>query len=609
MLVIRAKSLPCGVAVGGLVLMNKAQIAEILESIAALLELKGENPFKVRAYQSGARALDSLERDLGEVIAEEGLGEVPGIGKALVEKITTLYETGRLEFYEKLRDSIPAGLIDMLDIQGLGPKKIKKIHDALGVDTLEALQQACEEDKVAGLPGFGAKTQENILKGIANRAAYAARHRWWDAHATALPILEGLRKLPQIRRAEAAGSLRRGMETVGDLDFIVASEEPGPVMEWFTGMAGVSEVTAKGQTKSSVRLEGGIQADLRVVPPAQFVFALHHFTGSKDHNVRMRQRALERGWTLSEWGLFNKDEVSGDKGGEGDHPHAGQTPVVEVAEEADLFQALDLATIPPELREDRGEIEAAEAGELPTLVSDADIRGLFHNHTTASDGHNTLEEMTAAAEQMGMEYLGIADHSKASFQASGLDEARLEKQIGAIRDLNASGRHTCRVLAGSEVDILKDGSLDFDDGLLAKLDYVVASVHNAFSLDEEAMTRRIIAALENEHVTMLGHVTGRLLLRREAYAVNVPKVIDAALANGKIIELNASPWRLDMDWRFWRKAAERGLLCAINPDAHDVEQLELYRAGVLVARKGWLEPRHILNCRPLSGILDYLGLA
>ncbi len=597
--------------------MDKAGIVDILESIAELLELKGENPFKIRAYSNGARALESLEKDLGEVIAAGELGEVKGIGKALVDKITTLYETDELEFYTKLKASVPEGMIALLDIPGLGPKKIKKLHDTLGVESIESLQAACESGKVAELDGFGKKTADNILRGIANREAYAARHRWWDAHEAAVPILEGLRKLKEVEQAEAGGSLRRGMETVGDLDFLVASTTPGPIMDWFTSQEGVREVTAKGETKSSVRLDDGLQADLRVVPPEQFFFALHHFTGSKDHNVRMRQRALERGLSLSEWGLFktqNDERRTQKKDGEEEkkprqvNPHGDEKPVVDAKSEADIFKALDLRYIPPELREDRGEIEAAEQGELPELVTDEDIFGVFHNHTTASDGRATLDEMTQAAQDLGFEYLGIADHSKASFQASGLDEERLAAQIEKIRALNDSGKFTCRVLAGSEVDILKDGTLDFDDGVLKTLDYCVVSVHNAFSLSEDDMTKRIIKALEHEHVTMLGHLTGRLLLQREPYAVNIPKVIDAALANGKIIELNASPWRLDMDWRFWKKAAERGLLCAINPDAHATDQLKYYRAGVLTARKGWLTKDNILNCRKLASVLEYLGL-
>jgi len=577
--------------------MEKSDIVEVLESIAELLELKGENTFKVRAYQSGARALEGLEEDLGVLIEEKRLGQVKGIGNALVDKITTLHETGELEYFEDLRASVPPGMVDMLDIPGLGPKKIKKLHDALGVDSIESLKEACEQGRVSELDGFGAKTEEKLLKGIENRTAYAARHHWWEANATAQPIVEGLRELPEVERAECAGSLRRNRETVGDLDFIVASTESGPVMDWFVGLSGVEEVTAHGKTKSSVRFEGGLQADLRVVPPAQFAFALLHFTGSKDHNVRLRQRALDEGLSLSEWGLFQKEEADGEKD--------ARNSVIQAETEADVYGRLGLRMIPPELREDRGEVEAAEAGELPRLIEIEDIRGVFHNHTTASDGHATLAEMARAAEDLGLEYLGIADHSKSSFQASGLDEERLMDQVKKIRELNASGESACHVFAGSEVDILKDGRLDFDDDVLRELDYVVASVHNAFTLSESDMTKRLIKAIENEYVTMIGHLTGRLLLRREAYAVNIPKVVDAAIANDTIIELNANPWRLDMDWRHWRQAAEKGLLCAINPDAHDTDGLALYVAGVYVARKGWLAAENVLNTRSTEDVQAY----
>lgn len=582
--------------------MTKNEIAEVLEEIGVLLELKGENPFKIRAYGSGARVLESLEQEeLDRLVAEDDLDSVKGIGAALAQKIGELHTTGGLEFFEKLKASIAPGLVEMLEVPGLGAKKIKAIHDKLGVDTIAGLAEACAQGRVAELAGFGAKSQEKIAEGIRNREAYGKRHLWWLAQAVGQPIVEGLRKLPQVVRAESAGSSRRGMETVGDLDFIVASAEPEPVMTWFCELPEVKEVTARGETKSSVRFESGLQADLRIVPDAQFVFALHHFTGSKDHNVAMRQRALERGLSMSEWGLVPVE-------GEGTAKEKAERGAGDqVADEAELFAKLELQFIPPALREGRGEIEAAERKALPKLVELSDLRGAFHNHTDASDGKNTLKEMTAAAQALGWEYLGIADHSKASFQANGLDEARLLKQIEAIKQQNESGAFTTYVFAGSEVDILTDGRLDFEDDILAQLDYVVASVHNAFSQDEATMTKRIIRAIENPYVSMLGHATGRILLRREAYAVDLGKVIDAAIATHTIIELNASPWRLDLDWRLWRKAAERGLICAINPDAHETAGLEHVAAGVNAARKGWLEARHVLNTRPLAEVQRVLA--
>ena len=577
--------------------MDKNDIIGVLDLIGTMLEIKGENPFKVRAYFSGSRTLQTLEEDLGTVIEEGRLGNIPGIGKALTEKIGTLYTTGELEFLDKLKASVPDGLLELLEVPGLGGKKINALHQKLGIDSIESLTQACNDGRVAELKGFGTKTQDKILSGIENREAYAARHLWWDARRVADRILPGLQGLPEVDRVEAAGSLRRGMETVGDLDFLVASSKPEPIMEWFTQMEGIVEVTAHGDTKSSVRFEGGMQADLRVVPSEQFYFALHHFTGSKDHNVRMRQKALSMGLSLSEWGLRPEEEKDSSR----------SKGTVEAHSEEDIFKTLGLAYIPPALREGMGEVEAAEKNELPDLLELEDLRGCFHNHTTASDGRNTLEEIAAEADKRGWQYLGVADHSKSSFQANGLDEARLEKQVEAIRVLNESGSFTSHIFAGSEVDILSGGKLDFSDSVLETLDYVVASVHNGLTQDEETMTARIIKALEHPKVTMLGHVSGRLLLKREAGKMNIQKIIDAAIANHKIIELNANPMRLDMDWRHWRKAAEKGLLCAINPDAHALPHYDFQLTGVNIARKGWLTKNHVFNTRSLQEVTQYFG--
>lgn len=586
--------------------MNKNAVAGILNEIGILLELKGENPFKVRAYHAGARALEALEDDLGAVIAEGRLQAIKGIGDALAKKITELQTTGRLGFYEQLRTTVAPGLVEMLEIPGLGAKKVRALHEKLGISSIAGLAQACAEGRVAALAGFGEKTQEKLLAGIRNREAYARRHLWWDAFSMAEPILQGLRALPQVRRAEHAGSLRRRLETVGDLDFLVAAEEWAPVVDWFIARPEVAEVTAKGETKASVRFAGGLQADLRIMPPAQFVFALHHFTGAKEHNVQLRQRALARGLSLSEWGLVPSDGEGTAKAKAGALLGTAGAAAGTIRTEAELFAALDLHEIPPELREGLGEIEAAEQGSLPRLVEADDIRGVFHNHTTASDGRNTLDEMAAAAQAFGWEYLGIADHSRASFQANGLNEARLRAQVAEIAALNQSRRHQIQVLAGVECDILPDGRLDLDEEVLRALDYVVVSVHSAFSQSEAEMTARIIRAIEHPCATMLGHLTGRLLLKREGYPVDVAKVIDAAVANRVAIELNASPQRLDMDWRHWHAAAAKGLVCVINPDAHDTAGLEYFRGGVAAARKGWLTKEQVLNTRSLAEVRQYL---
>ena len=573
-------------------MMEKNDIASVLDEIATFMELTGENPFKIRAYSAGARILENMTEDLGELIDGGKLADIPGLGEALVDKITTLRRDGVLPFHQKLKASIPAGLLEVMQIPGLGPKKVRALWTLLAVEDLAKLKEVCESGAVAELKGFGAKTQDKILEGIKNRIAYGKRHRWYEAAAIAEPILAGLRALPQVSHAESAGSLRRARETVGDLDFLVASSEPKPIMDWFVAYPGVKEVTAHGETKSSVRFENGLQADLRVVPAEQFYFALHHFTGSKEHNVAMRHRALGRGLSMSEWGFKSVDD---------------KTVAPGAKNEEEVFQALGLPWIPPELREGNGEIDAAEAGQLPKLVQLSDLRGVFHNHTTESDGDHTLDQMAAAAEAHGWEYLGISDHSKSSFQAGGLDEARLAKQLEDIAQLNASKRYRVRVLSGSEVDILKDGTLDFSDDVLARLDFVVASVHTLFTLDREAQTARIIKAIENEHVDMVGHLTGRLLNKREPYDVDIAKVIDAAAANDTIIELNANPWRLDLDWRWWRRAAEKGVLCSINPDAHDIDQLAFAAHGVRIARKGWLTPEQVLNTRSLPEVLSWLG--
>lgn len=578
--------------------MDRREIARTLEEIATLLELKGENAFKVRAYQNGARTVETLEEDLETLIAEERLDEVKGIGKALAEKIAALSREGRLPLHDKLRAETPEGLLVMMEIPGLGAKKIKKLHDELQIETLEQLKEAAQDGRIAGLAGFGKKSAEKILEGIRNREAYSARHHWWTAAESVAPLLEALRKRPEVERAEAAGSFRRLRETVGDLDFIAASSNPGPLMDWFTGREEVAEVTAKGETKASVRFGSGLQADLRVVPPDQYVFALHHFTGSKEHNVKMRSRALDRGFSLSEWGLVPKDRKQ-----------TRENAVDGITTEKELFAYLHLNYIPPELREGRDELEWAETQEAPELIRVGDLRGAFHNHTNASDGAHTLEQMAAMADELGWDYLGIADHSVSSWQANGLDEKRVRQQLAKIRELNESGDYKVHLYAGVECDIRGDGALDFDDDLLRDLDYVVASVHSQFNLSEADMTKRFLKAIENPYVTIIGHLTGRILLRREPYAVDVNKVIDAAAANGTSIEINASPWRLDMDWRHWFRAREKGVVATINPDAHEREGLRHVLAGVNVARKAGLTKAEVLNTRSRTEVTKWFRQA
>lgn len=573
--------------------MNKDEIAGVFENIARLLELKGENPFKVRAYTHAARALETLSEPLETLIAEERLTAVDGIGKATGEKITELSTHNRLDYYDNLREEFPPDILTLFEIQGLGAKKIKALWDTLKVHSVTSLERACKDGSVAALPGFGEKTAANILKGIEHMRSHAGEFLFGDVAHIAEGLLDDLRGHPDVNLAQIAGSFRRKKEIVRDLDFIVSTKQPEAVMAFFTTHPLVENVLAHGATKSSVILKSGIQCDLRAVTGPEFPFALNYFTGSKEHNVRMRSRALSRGWSLNEY------RFSAAEGRE------LREPLPEVHEEADIYRALGLDPVEPELREDRGEIDAAEKHKLPHLIEWTNLRGTFHNHTTASDGRATLENMVAAAKELGLEYLGIADHSKASFQASGLDEIRLAAQVARIAELNAADKDF-RIFAGTECDILKDGSLDFADEVLATLDYVVASVHSSFTMPEAEMTNRIIRAMENPHVTMLGHLTGRLLLSREPYQLNIPAILDAAAATGTIIELNANPRRLDLDWRWWPLAKEKGVKCAINPDAHTTAGLQDLLFGVGVARKGWLTKNDVINTLPLTRIESIL---
>lgn len=561
--------------------MTAEDMATVLSRIALLLDLKGENPFKIRAYKTGAEVVESFPGDIVARAAAKDLGGIKGLGDALQDKLHELATTGRLEFYEKLKAEFPDSILGLFEIQGLGPKKIAALYKELGVASVEALKAACEDGTAGKLSGFGDKTVVKLLESIAFREAHASEFRAGDVAVLVERVLETLRDHPQVSRADVCGSYRRGKEVVHDLDFLCASRQPQTVIDAFVALPMFTTTLAHGGTKASVRTKDGLQCDLRVVAGAEYPFALSYFTGSKEHNVAIRQRCLERGWSLNEYAITGNDAPT------------------EVGDERDIYRALGLEYIEPELRENQGEIRAAENNTLPRLVEVSNLRGTFHNHTTASDGNATLAQMAEAAQELGLQYLGIADHSKSSFQANGLSEERLLRQIEEIRALNAEF-DDFRLFAGSEVDILKDGSLDFADEILARLDYVVASVHNVMNLPEAEMTKRIIRAVENPYVTMLGHVTGRLLCQRPAYAVNIPAVIDACAATGTIIELNASPWRLDMDWRWWKLAAEKGVKCSINPDAHSTRGLQDLFFGIRSARKGWLTREDVVNTRGLD---------
>ena len=572
--------------------MDKEQVAEILAEIGTLLELKGENPFKTRAYANAARTIESLSEPLAKIVAENRLGEIKGIGEALTKKITELVTTGKLKYYDELKASIPPGLIEMLEIPGLGPKKIQALNQKLGVDSVEKLEAACQAGKVAELDGFGEKTQSNLLEGIERRRTYASKHLLSEALRAAEPLLDGLRGHPDVIRCSAAGSLRRFKEVIGDIDLLASSKKPAEVIEFFVAQPGIIKVTAKGETKASVILDGGIQCDLRVVSDKEFPFALAYFTGSKEHNIVMRQRAIQRGLRLNEYGLFKSKEETRDP-----------KLLVPCRDETEIFAKLDLPFVPPELREDHGEFAAGEKNDLPRLIEWTDLKGALHNHSTWSDGHNRLEEIAEYMEELGLAYWAITDHSKSSFQANGLDAKRVREQIKEIKKINgrlAERGSDFRLLTGTEVDILRD-RLDFDDELLAELDVVVASLHVPASSEAEN-TKRLIRAAENKFVHIIGHLTGRLLLEREPYPVNVQAVIDACAETGTWIELNCNPHRFDLDWRLWPYAKSRGVKCVINPDAHRNEHAGFLRLGAGIARKGWLEQTDVVNTLTLKSL-------
>jgi len=566
-------------------MLDKMRIAAILDEIGTFLELKGENPFRCQAYHNAARAIAQLEGDLGEWIKQNRLTEIPGIGKDLAQKIETLYKTGRLEQYEELRREIPAGLLELLRVPGLGPKKAKALYDNLSIDSLSKLRQACQEGRVAKLRGFGEKTQQKILEGLAFLDKTGKRVLLAEAEYLADRICGELRKLKEIIRIQACGSLRRRKETVGDLDILVSSHHPKIVMDKFVSLPEVIQVTAHGETKSSVVLENGLNCDLRVVSDEQFPFALHYFTGSKEHNIAMRARAQQFGLKLNEYGL------------------EGERGTLHAKDEADIFHALKLDYIPPELRENTGEIEAAAEHRLPKLVEWKHLRGTFHCHTDWSDGRNSLEEMAEAARQLGWQYLGIADHSQSLGVARGLDPNRVRQQLAEIDRLNKKWKDF-RILKGTECDVLPDGRLDYPDELLEQFDYVVISVHSHFNMSKEEMTRRIVRAMQHPKVTMLGHATGRLLLRRDGYPLDLDQVLKVAAENKVMIEINGQPDRMELDWIHVKHAKSLGVTLVLNPDAHSTAELRYVRYALDVARRGWLEKTNVLNSRTLPQVLQ-----
>ncbi len=565
--------------------MDNKQVAEVLETIGQILEIQGENPFKVRAYLNAARTIEGLSADLRKLVEAKGLGEVPGIGEALEQKITQLVTTGRMDYYEDLRKEVPGGVLALLHIPSMGPKKVKILWQDLGITSIEGLQQACRENRLLKLKGFGEKTQQKILEGIEFHRRHAGHVLLSAAMPVARALLAHLEGCAEVARSGIAGSLRRWKEVVRDIDLLASSKSPGKVMEHFVKADGIAEVLARGETKTSVRLRTGLQVDLRVVADEEYPSALAYFTGSKEHNVALRSLAQKKGLKLSEYGIFK-----------------GET-ALPCGDEAALYGRLGLPYIPPEMRENTGELELES---VPPLIERSALKGVFHTHSTWSDGTAEIGQMAEKARSMGLRYMGLSDHSKAAAYANGMDEERLTRQMQEVDRLNEKWSDF-RILKGLECDILPDGGLDLNPSILGKLDFVIGSIHSRFDMGEKEMTDRVCKALGNDYLDMLGHPTGRLLLDREGYRIDLERVIETARRERKIIELNANPHRLDLDWVHCRRARERGVRVSINPDAHSTAGLEDIEYGAAAARRGWLGTDDVLNTLDLEDVRRVLA--
>ncbi|MGA1840280.1 MAG: DNA polymerase/3'-5' exonuclease PolX [bacterium] len=569
--------------------MDKKDVIHALEEMAVLMDLKGENPFKIRAFSNAARTLQGVSEDINQLVESGEIGQIKGVGKSITEVITELVKTGKSSDLEELRASTPPGMIEMLKIPGMGPKKVKAVWEKLGISTIGELEYACNENRLIDLEGFGQKTQEKILVGIGMLKKYAEQHLLSVARGEAEALYEQVKNLPGVIRSDIAGSIRRWKETIKDIDLLISAEDNAreQIMDSFTKLPEVELIVAKGNTKSSITLKTGINADLRIVNDEQFPYALHHFTGSKEHNVAMRGHAKKMNLKMNEYGLF-RDE----------------TQNVPCRTEADIFRELGMQYIPPELRENYGEIQAALNQDIPKLVEWDDLRGVIHVHSNYSDGANTIREMAEASREMGYQYMVLCDHSKNASYANGLQVDRLIVQHQEIEEIN-KGFNGFRILKSIECDILANGSLDYTDDVLSTFDLVIASVHYKFTMTEEEATERVLKALKNPYVTILGHPTGRLLLAREGYPINMPRVIQAAGELEVAIELNANPHRLDIDWRLLNQAKNQGVKISINPDAHRIEGINDTRYGVGIARKGWLCPEDVLNCLSADELIQF----
>jgi DNA polymerase (family X) len=578
--------------------MDKKRIIEILDEIGTLMDLTGENPFRSRAYHNAAQVLGGITEDLNELLKEGSLTSIKGIGQGLSDTITELLQTGKAKIHEDLRAKIPPGVLELLRIQGLGPRKVKILYEKLKIKSIAELREACEKQHLRSMDGFGIKTEENILKNISHLERNSNKHLFPEALESAEKMVAYLIQLKGVKQCTYAGSLRRRKEIIGDIDILMSTPNKAraSIMSAFTKQENVDTIVATGDTKSTVILKNGIQCDLRIVSDAEYPFALNYFTGSKEHNVEMRSLARKYGLSLNEYGFTRIEESR--KGTEEKH-----VPTCKTEEE--IYKTVKLHYIPPELRENAGEIEFAKNHAIPKLIEMSDMKGTFHCHTIDSDGLDSLEQMNLAAQNLGWQYIGIADHSQAAAYAGGMSPAKVRDQMKRIDKLNSKNKNFF-IFKGVECDIFTDGSLDYDDKLLSEFDYVVASIHSKFNMTEDESTKRIIKALKNKHVTMIGHPTGRLLLQREGYPVKMLEVINAAADFGKAMEINAHPMRLDLDWRFLKYAKEKGVPIFINPDAHNIHGLQDVQYGVGIARKGWLEPKDVVNSWSLHQVSNYL---
>ena len=573
------------------------QVAEIFNQIADLSEINGEVIYRVLAYRKAADSLANLGRDIHEVWQAGELQNIPGVGKAIAEKIDELLNTGHMTFYDKLTAEVPASLVDVLRIPDVGPKKVRAMWQALGLASVEQVREAAEQGRLRSLPGFGSKTEEKILAGIQSLARHATgRVHLGMALPVARELVAALSALPQVQRATYAGSLRRFRSTIGDLDLLVATQDPSSVMAAFRELPQVEAVLLSGPSKTRVRLHNGLEADLRCLDETQWGTALQYFTGSQAHNVALRELALKRGYSLSEYSLTRTDRASRAA------PEGSPGTEILCAEEEQVYRTLGLPFIEPELREDRGEIEAALAGELPYLVSLEDVRGELHSHSTWSDGRASIEEMALAAQARGYEYLAISDHSQSLAMTGGLSPDRLREQRAEIRAVQYK-LDSLRLIHGTEVEIKADGALDFPDDVLAELDFVVASVHSGLRQDRATITARVVQAMRNPYVHAIGHPSGRLINQREASAVDLDEVLRVAAETGTMLEINAAPDRLDLDDVHVRRAIELGVGLVINTDAHGPSNFENLLFGVATARRGWAGPEHVANTLPLEELL------